>query len=133
MEINGTFYCNNCSKNTSLILGNTRNAAGEWFIYNELDSWKFNYEENLFYFHMISVFMGSENGKYWIKNNNDEIKYECKKCNFSALPLCFIPDNKLKEMKDNKIKSLNDEILELKNKLKMEKTIMNKKQVIKII
>ena len=37
MEITGTFYCSNCSKNTSLILGNTRNAAGKWWIYKELD------------------------------------------------------------------------------------------------
>ncbi len=63
MEVTGTFYCCKCSKDTTLILGNTRNAAGEWFIYKELDSWKFNYDKNIYCFHMISIFMGEENGK----------------------------------------------------------------------
>ena len=118
MEITGNFYCNNCSKNTSLILGNTRNAAGQWFIYKELDSWKFNYEKNFFCFHLISIFMGEENGRGWIQNTDNETKYECKECSFKAMPLSFIPENKLKEMKDNKIKDLNDEINKLKAQLK---------------
>ena len=118
MEITGTFYCSNCSKNTSLILGSTRNAAGGWFIYKELDSWKFNYEKNIYFFHLISIFMGEENGKGWVQNSDNETKYECKNCSFSSFPLTFIPENKLKEIKDNKIKELNDEIKKLKNQLK---------------
>ena len=118
MEITGTFYCSNCSKNTSLILGNTRNAAGKWWIYKELDSWKYNYEKNITYFHLISVFMGEENGKGWIQNLDNETKYECKQCSFSAMPLSFIPENKLKEMKDNKIKDLTDQIQKLKEQIK---------------
>ena len=118
MEVTGTFYCNNCSKNTTLILGNTRNAAGKWFIYDELESWKFNSEKNKYFYFMVYIFMGEEKGKGWIENPDNGTKYECKECEFSALPLCFIPDSKLKEMKDNKIKDLNQEIENLKNQLK---------------
>ena len=66
--------------------------------------------------------MGEERGKMWIQNSNDGNKYECKSCSFSAFPLSFIPDNKLKEMKDNKIKDLNDEIQKLKSQLKNQNT-----------
>ena len=45
------------------------------------------------------------------------MKYECKKCGFSALPLSFIPENNLKELKDNKIKDLTDQIENLKLQL----------------
>ena len=132
MEITGSFYCNNCSKNTSLILGNTRNAAGKWFIYDELDSWKFNYEKNIYFFHLIYIFMGEEHGKGWIQNPDNGIKYECKECSFSALPLSFIPDNKLKEMKDNKIKDLNDEIKRLKEQIKNQNNNHTEKKDFKI-
>ena len=62
--------------------------------------------------------MNEEKGKGWAQLKDDWIKYECQECGFSALPLSFIPDNKLKELKDNKIKDLTDEIEQLKQQLK---------------